>query len=122
MKREIVAVLGASPNPERFSNRAVRRLREKGHKVIPVNVNCVPVEGLPALKTLGEIQEEVDTVCVYVGPSNIKSSIEEIVKLNPKRVILNPGAESEELKAALNKAGIPCKEACTLVLLSSGEF
>jgi predicted CoA-binding protein len=122
MKNQTVAVLGASPNPERFSNRAVKRLREKGHKVIPVNPGCVAIEGLPAVKTLGEIGEEVDTVCVYVGPSNIGGSIKDIVKLNPKRVIMNPGAESEELKKALREAGIPCTEACTLVLLASGEF
>ncbi len=59
---------------------------------------------------------------LYVGPSRIAPLIQEIVDLNPGRVILNPGTESDELKKALKNAGISFIEACSLVMLKTGQF
>jgi len=109
---QTVAVLGASANPERYANMAVRRLREAGHRVIPVNPALETIEGLPVAKSLGEIRNPVDTLTLYVGPQ----------RLAPKRVIFNPGTESPELAAALDRANIPHLAACTLVMLQTGQF
>ncbi len=117
-----VAVLGASNNPERYSNMAVRRLRDAGHRVIPVNPALETIEGLPVTKSLGEIKEPVDTLTLYVGPQRSAPMIEDILRLAPKRVIFNPGTESPELAAALDRAGIPHIAACTLVMLQTGQF
>lgn len=117
-----VAVLGASPNPERYSNKAIRQLKSKGHEVLPVNPGHQTIEGLPVAPSLDKIEGPVDTVTVYVGPAHIGPLIKDIVALRPRRVILNPGAESAELAAALEESGIPHIEACTLVMLSTGQF
>lgn len=117
-----VVVLGASRNPERYSNQAVVRLREHGHDVVPVNPGGGTVEGLAMLKDLSEIQGDVDTLTLYVGPQVSAALVDSIVRLRPARVIFNPGAENPELRQALEKAGIPCEEACTLVMLSTGQF
>jgi predicted CoA-binding protein len=119
---QTVAVLGASNNPERYSNMAVRRLREAGHRVIPVNPALFEIEGLPASKSLAEIKEPVDTLTLYVGPQRVAAMTQDIVRLAPKRVIFNPGTESPELAAALDRAGIPHIHACTLVMLQTGQF
>ena len=74
------------------------------------------------VKGLGEIARPLDTVTVYVGPAQIEPMIAEIVAARPKRVILNPGTESSQLEAALEAAKIPFVEACTLVMLSTGQF
>lgn len=117
-----VAVLGASPNPERYSNKAIRQLLAHGHEVIPVTPGHDQVEGLPAVSSLRDLKGRVDTVTVYVGPKNIGPLIPELVALAPKRVIINPGAESAPLTASLDAHGIPHLEACTLVMLSTGQF
>ena len=119
---QTVAVLGASNNQERYSNMAVRRLREAGHRVIPVNPALFEIEGLPASKSLAEIKEPVDTLTLYVGPQRVAAMTQDIVRLAPKRVIFNPGTESPELAAALDRAGITHLEACTLVMLQTGQF
>jgi predicted CoA-binding protein len=119
---QTVAVLGASNNPERYSNMAVRRLREAGHHVIPVNPAFPAIEGLPVARSLGEIKEPVDTLTLYVGPQRLVPLTDEILRLAPKRVIFNPGTESPELAAALDRAGLPHVEGCTLVMLQTGQF
>jgi predicted CoA-binding protein len=117
-----VVVLGASRRPESYSNRAVRRLLEKGFEVIPVHPRYEDVEGIPAFRSLDEIRAPVDTLTVYVGPRNLEPLIEDIVKLRPGRVVLNPGTESPALEARLQAAGIPYVEDCTLVMLAGGGF
>ena len=117
-----VAVLGASNNPDRYSNMAVRRLRDAGHRVIPVNPALAEIEGLPVARSLGEIKDPVDTLTLYVGPQRSAPMIADILRLAPKRVIFNPGTESTELATALDRAKIPHVEACTLVMLQTGQF
>lgn len=117
-----VVVLGASPNRDRYANLAQRNLMEAGHEVVPVNPGYQEIEGVPAVASLKEVKGPVDTVTVYVGPSRIGPLIDDLVALRPARVILNPGAESEELAAKLEEHGIPYLEACTLVMLRTGQF
>lgn len=118
---QTVAVLGASDNPERYAHRAVLLLREHGHRVLPVNPALEMIAGLPVVKSLNELPA-VDTLTLYVGAARLPAMAEEIVRARPGRVIFNPGTESPELQAALTAAGIPWQEACTLVLLRTGQF
>lgn len=117
-----VAVIGASANPERYSNRAVRMLVEQGHEVIPVHPAASSIEGLPVVHGVADIGGTIDTVTLYVSPETSSKLEAPLVELRPGRVIFNPGAENPTLQAALEADGIPTEEACTLVLLSTGQF
>ena len=121
-KSHQVAVLGASRKPERYANRAVRALKQHGYRVVPVTPAHDEVEGLTAASSLAEVSGPVDTLTVYIGPRHIGPLIDGIVVVRPRRVILNPGTESAELERALDRHGIPYLEACTLVLLATGQF
>jgi predicted CoA-binding protein len=117
-----VAVLGASPKEERFSFKAVRMLSEHGHKPIPVHPAGHIVDGIAGLKSLSEIDEPVDTLTVYVNSKISGEQKDEILKLKPRRVVFNPGAENDQLAKDLEDAGIEVVLACTLVMLRTGEF
>ena len=117
-----VAVLGASHKPERYSNKAVRMLKEYGHDVVPVTPGRAVIEDLPVAPDLGSIEGPVDTLTLYVGPERSAQLQGDILALRPGRVILNPGTESAALEQALDQAGIPWEHACTLVMLRSGQF
>jgi hypothetical protein len=117
-----VAILGASPKPERYAYKAFRMLQDYHHKVVPVHPALKELEGIPVSPSLDDITEEIHTLTVYVGPRFIGEEIDRIVRLKPGRVILNPGTESPELMAALDQAGIPYLKACTLVMLRTGQF
>lgn len=117
-----VAVLGASPKEERYSNKAVKMLKEHGFHPIPVHPAGHVVDGDTAKKNLDEIDSNVDTLTVYVGPGISDGEFERILRLKPRRVIFNPGAENDGLAAKLEAEGIEVVRACTLVMLRSEQF
>lgn len=116
------AVVGASPKPERYSYKAMQMLKEYGHPVHLVSNKKDPIEGHPVYKKLSEISEPIDTVTMYVGPSNSSQLLDDIVTASPKRVIFNPGAENPVLEKELKKRGIQVEHGCTLVMLRAGQF
>ncbi|MCE5200615.1 CoA-binding protein, partial [bacterium] len=93
-----VAVMGASSNPERYSYKAVKLLAEHGYQVFPVHPSERPIDGVKCYASLGDIDEPLDTITVYLGEKNSTPLIDEIIAKHPRRVILNPGAENDELK------------------------
>jgi predicted CoA-binding protein len=119
--KEKVAILGASNNPERYANMAQRMLLQYGHTVFPVNPAFEEIEGLKVVKSLDDLSG-IDTVTLYMNPQRLKEQVDRILKLKPKRVIFNPGTESEEIENTLKKAGIEPMRACTLVLLRTNQF
>lgn len=121
-RKQRVVVVGASHKPERYANQAIRLLLEHGHDVVPVHPRLDVAEGLPVVHALGEIDGAVDTLTLYIGPGRSAEVADDIVRLRPGRVIFNPGTESAALEAQLDAAGIRHEEACTLVLLRTGQF
>lgn len=117
-----VAVLGASPKPDRFSFKAVRMLREHGFKPIPVHPAGHAVDGIAGVKSLDDIKEPIDTLTMYVNSNNSNEQAEQIIRLRPRRVIFNPGAENEGLAKRLNESGMEVVNHCTLVLLHEGLY
>jgi uncharacterized protein len=117
-----VAVLGASSNPDRYSYKAVTDLAEAGYPVFPVHPSEKPVDGIRCYPSLSTISERLDTITVYLSEKNSTPLVEEIIESRPRRVILNPGAENDELKSRCQEAAIQVQEACTLVLLRTGQF
>jgi len=120
--KQNVVVLGASPKADRYSNQAVRLLVEHGHHVIPVHPAVETIEGLAVTSKLTDVTDNIDTLTVYVSETVSSSLQNDILQLNPDRVIFNPGAENTSLRITLEQYGICAEEACTLVLLKTGQF
>ena len=114
-------VLGASMNPSRYSNMAVKKLAAHDHPVVAIGKrkgNIGPIE----IKTDHENEEGVDTVTLYLNSQNQKEYYDYILALKPQRIIFNPGTENDELVQKAKEAGIEPVEACTLVMLSIGAY
>lgn len=122
MKQERVVILGASDKPDRYANKAQRLLQQHGHQVIPVHPKLTSIEGVTVLPDLKSVAGLVDTLTLYVNPTVAAAEAASIIALRPGRVIFNPGTESPELQSQLTAASIPWEEACTLVLLNTGQF
>ena len=119
---ETVVVLGASPKPERYSNKAVRALVEHGHRVIPIHPILKQIEGIPTVPALSGVKDPVNTLSLYVGPERGKELLQDMINLGPNRVIMNPGTESDEIEEQLSANNIPVLRACTLVMLRTDQF
>lgn len=114
-------VLGASANPERYSFLAINRLRKSGHPVVAIGKRQVTVADVE-VENVKKSFDGVDTVTLYLGPANQKEYYDYIISLHPKRIIFNPGAENLELAKLSEQNGIQPIEACTLVMLSTGQY
>jgi predicted CoA-binding protein len=114
-------VLGASSNPSRYSYLAINKLRQQQHPVIAVGRTTSMVADTPVNSQTNPIQG-LDTVTLYLNPTNQKNYYNYILDQHPRRVIFNPGAENPEFETILKEKGIQVVEACTLVLLATGQY
>lgn len=114
-------VLGASANPSRYSNLAINRLRRLNHPVVAIGKRTGVVADT-SLETEMRKIENLDTITLYLSPANQKQYYQYILDLKPKRIIFNPGTENEELESLAKQNGIQPIEACTLVLLGTGQY
>jgi predicted CoA-binding protein len=114
-------VLGASANPSRYSYLAVNKLREHKHPVVAIGRTTAVVADIPVHSETEPIPD-LDTVTLYLNPVNQKNYYNYILEQHPKRVIFNPGAENLEFEKILEEKGIQTVEACTLVLLATGQY
>jgi predicted CoA-binding protein len=81
------------------------------------------IEGIKVNHSLAEITgRKIDTVTLYVNAEVLKKYVADILVLKPVRVIFNPGTESQEIEEEFEKNGIKTLEACTLVMLRTGQF
>lgn len=121
MTNKKTLVLGASANPNRYSYLAINKLKSRSHDVVAIGKRKGIVNGI-VIETEHEPVKDIDTVTMYLNQTNQKQYYDYILSLNPKRIIFNPGAENEELEKLAKDKGIQTMEACTLVLLSTGQY
>jgi predicted CoA-binding protein len=114
-------VLGASPNPSRYSHMAVKRLASHNHPVVAIGKRTGSV-GSIEIETDHLPVDGVHTVTLYLNPHNQREYYDYIMSLQPRRIIFNPGTENEELEQQAKEAGIETVEGCTLVMLGVGMY
>ena len=116
-----VFIIGASHNPERYSYKAAQLLLEHGHEIVPLALKESAEGPFPILKAPKE-GDQSEIITLYVGPKNQGDWIPKILSWNPRKVIFNPGTENPTFQQQLIAEGIAWEEACTLVLLQTGQW
>jgi predicted CoA-binding protein len=117
-----VAVLGASPKPDRYANKAMQLLTEYGYRAIPINPAFDEILGVKCYPSIADVPGQVDTATIYLSQVRSDPLIDEIINVRPRRIIMNPGAENENLAAKARARSIEVVEGCTLVMLRTGQF
>lgn len=120
MKKTVV--LGATDNPTRYAYKAIHRLKQHGHEVVPVGIRKGEVAGEAIILDKEQEVKDVDTVTLYVGPQNQPPWYDYILSLHPKRIIFNPGTENRELEQLAEDANIETLHHCTLVMLATDSY
>lgn len=121
MKNKKTLVIGATTNPERYSNVVVQRLLKYGHEVVAFGVKEGEINGIK-IETLPISFKDIDTITLYLNPERQKAYYDYILSLLPKRIIFNPGTENPELARLAKEKGIETEYACTFVLLSTSQY
>ena len=121
MANKKTLILGATPNEGRYANLAANRLARHGHTIVNVGLRTGEVAGV-SIEKPDVIHDDIDTITLYVGPKNQQGLYDYILKTHPKRIIFNPGTENPELRRMADENGIKTDYACTLVLLSIGQY
>jgi predicted CoA-binding protein len=114
-------VIGATNRPEKYAYKAIQSLRFHDHPVVAFGRMKSQV-GDVTIENTWDTSWKVDTVTLYLNPDNQQEYCEKIIALQPKRVIFNPGTENPGFEKLLKEAGIESEIACTLVLLSIGQY
>ena len=115
MAKKTVAVLGASADRGKYSNKAVRAYVQQGWDVYPVNPKGGTIEGLKVRATLDEIPAKIDRVTVYLPPPVAVQALASIARIKPTELFINPGAESDELVTKAKELGLEPILACSIV-------
>lgn len=121
MANKKTLVLGATPNHNRYAYLTANKLKAKGHDIVNVGLKKGEIAGV-AIEQPAEIHADIDTITLYIGPNHQPDLYQYILDTKPKRIIFNPGTENTELKNLANQKGIETIEACTLVLLATGQY
>ena len=121
MKKTVI--VGATTNQGRYAYLAAESLVEHNHEIVPIGIKSGTVFGKPIL----DIREkpaipDVDTITLYIGPRHQPEWYDYLIGLKPKRIIFNPGTENPEFEKKAEQAGILTMEACTLVMLRTGQY
>jgi hypothetical protein len=117
----VTLVIGASLKPWRYAHKAVQALIHNGYQVIAIGLREGFIGEVPVQKELPE-GIKIDTVTLYLGAGRQNAYYDYLIRLSPRRVIFNPGAENDELAGMLSAKGIETLEACTLVMLSTKQY
>lgn len=92
----IVAMVGATNNPERPSNIVFDYLTAHGYNVIPVNPNVSEINGIKCYPTLSSIQEKIEVVDIFRRSEDVLPIVEEAIKIGAKAVWMQEGIINEE--------------------------
>lgn len=117
-----VVLIGASNNPDKYAYKAFKLLRAKGHVVFAIHPHLEEIQGHRVYRHLHEILDAVDTVSLYVSKTISDMLMHDIFEKSPRRIIFNPGAENPILFQNAVDQGITAVNACTILLLKTGQF
>lgn len=114
-------IIGASENPERYSNKALKKLRAHNIEVIAIGGRKGQVEDVLISTEINTIKD-IDTITLYIGAKHQPKYYTLITELKPRRIIFNPGTENPELEQIATQHSINFIHACTLVMLSTNQY
>jgi len=122
MPAKVVAVIGASADPRKFGNRAVRAFRRQGYTVVPINPHEKEVEGLKSYPSVLSVPGSIDMATFYVPPGVGEQVIVEVAKKRIPEVWLNPGSESDELVRLARSLKIEPIVACSIIGIGENPY
>ncbi len=105
-KGNVIAVVGASNNPDKYGYKIYKDLKDAGYKVYPVNAREQEVQGDTAYPTLSSLPEKPDVIDIVTPPQVTENIVREAQQQGIDIVWMQPGAESQEAIAFCKQSGV----------------
>lgn len=121
MKRTLI--VGATTNAGRYAYIAAEMLLEYGNEIVPIGIRRGEILGKEILdiRSMPQVRD-IDTLTLYIGPDRQAEWVSYLLSLKPKRIIFNPGTENVTFEQKATEQGVEVLQACTLVMLRSGQY
>jgi predicted CoA-binding protein len=114
-------VLGGSLNPQRYSFKAIKMLLNHQIETVSIGLRAGNIDSV-MIETEKKYFQDIDTITLYLNPKRQIEYYDYIISIKPRRIIFNPGTENSEFETIANREGIQTINACTLVMLSTGQY
>lgn len=116
MPKPSIAIVGASSDPTKYGNKAIKAYLLRGYDVFPVNPKGGEIEGLTVYRSLAEIPvAKLDRISVYLPPAVGLKMLDEIAAKPHGELWLNPGSDSDEVVARAEALNLNPIVACSIV-------
>jgi len=119
MKKTLV--VGASPNPLRFSHKMVKSLLRHDFEAVPLGIKEGEITGVKILTGKPELKD-IHTISLYISPKRQGDYYNYFLSLEPERIIFNPGTYNNELIELAEKNGIKAVTDCALIMINKGIY
>lgn len=113
----INVVLGATPNPRRYSFKATETLVGEGYQVIPVGIRVGEICGIK-IQSVFPAETKIDTIAMYLSAENQEKYYDLILNNLPRRIIFNPGTYNPYFQKILIQNGVEVINDCVLVMIA----
>ena len=113
--RRYIAIIGASPDRRKFGNKAVRAYARAGWRVYPIHPVEQEIEGFEAFPTVRHVPHPVERVSLYLPSEKGLEVLEDISKVQPHELWLNPGAESDALLVKARRLKLNVVQGCSIL-------
>ena len=113
MSKPTVAIIGASSDSSKFSNKAIHAHLRAGYDVYPVHPKEEAIEGLKVYKSILDVPVALDRISLYLPPAIGIQLLDNIAKKGCKEFWVNPGAESPDLMEKASALGLNPINACS---------
>jgi len=101
-----IAVVGASPKPDRDSHQIAKALIEAGYDVIPVNPAAAEILGKKCFPDLASIGRKIDIVNVFRSPEHVPPIADEAIAVKAECLWLQSGIEHADAAKKASDAGL----------------
>ena len=108
------AVIGVSPDPEKYSYRIFKRLLENGYQTYGISPRYENIDGIPIYPDLSSVPAKIEVAVFVVNPKIGATYVTQCQEAGVQYLWMRPGTYDDALIDTLSQSQIPYVLDCML--------